>query len=182
MPPSSNPTNQAIVFIIDSYADNLAKKGSNKEGDVIQWGVFDFAVVSGFYSRGGCDTLFVFDLFVLNIQIVSDSSVAVSWANSTDNFGSLPHVQIIYDIRGYLQSLNGLSIVHNLRASNDVADALAKLASGGGFRFYNGKKLFCSSQGFRRLEILKLDDNDELEEYVASRGRNNTKAERLEHP
>ncbi|KAK0600313.1 hypothetical protein LWI29_013748 [Acer saccharum] len=33
-----------------------------------------------------------------------------------------------------------------------------------GFRFYSGRKLFCSAQGFRRLEILKLDVKDELEE------------------
>ncbi|KAK0599896.1 hypothetical protein LWI29_009613 [Acer saccharum] len=70
-----------------------------------------------------------------NIQIASDSSVAVSWANSTDNFGSLPHVQIIYDIRGYLQSLKGLSIVYNPRASNEAADALAKASSSGGEDF-----------------------------------------------
>ena len=67
-----------------------------------------------------------------NIQIVSDSSVAVSWANNIDNFGSLTHVQTIYDIRGYLQNLKGLSIAYNPRASNEAADALAKLSSSGG--------------------------------------------------
>ncbi|TXG65575.1 hypothetical protein EZV62_006850 [Acer yangbiense] len=30
-----------------------------------------------------------------------------------------------------------------------------------GSRFYGGKKLFCSAQGFRRLEILKLDHEDD---------------------
>ncbi|TXG65572.1 hypothetical protein EZV62_006847 [Acer yangbiense] len=34
-----------------------------------------------------------------------------------------------------------------------------------GFKFYSGKNLFCSAHGFRRLEILKLDVKDELEEW-----------------
>ena len=39
-----------------------------------------------------------------------------------------------------------------------------------GFRFYSGKNLFCSAQGFCRLEILKLDVKDELEELQVEEG------------
>ncbi|KAK0600981.1 hypothetical protein LWI29_020169 [Acer saccharum] len=39
-----------------------------------------------------------------------------------------------------------------------------------GSEFYSGKKLFCSAQGFPQLEILKLDDDDGLEEWQVEEG------------
>ncbi|KAK3200302.1 hypothetical protein Dsin_023717 [Dipteronia sinensis] len=39
-----------------------------------------------------------------------------------------------------------------------------------GFGFYSGRKLFCSAEGFPRLEILKLDGNYELEEWQVDEG------------
>ncbi|KAK3225986.1 hypothetical protein Dsin_005848 [Dipteronia sinensis] len=66
-----------------------------------------------------------------NIQIASDSMIAVSWVNNKEEFRSLLHLGTISDIRGHLQSMTGLSIVFNPRASNKVADNLAKLSSNG---------------------------------------------------
>ena len=67
-----------------------------------------------------------------NIHIASDSSVAVSWVNSVDNFGSLTHVNAVLDIRSYLQSQKGLSLVFNPRETNEMADGLAKSGAHGG--------------------------------------------------
>ncbi|KAK1567635.1 hypothetical protein Q3G72_014531 [Acer saccharum] len=67
-----------------------------------------------------------------NIQIVSDSLEAVSWANNLEDFGSLLHVNAVYDIRNHLQKMKGMSIVFNPRASNVMADGLAKMSSNGG--------------------------------------------------
>ncbi|KAI9177172.1 hypothetical protein LWI28_011928 [Acer negundo] len=66
-----------------------------------------------------------------NIQIVSDSRVAVSWANSSEDFESFMHLNVIYDIRDYLQRYKGLSIIFNPRSTNELADSLAKLSSNG---------------------------------------------------
>ncbi|KAK2641221.1 hypothetical protein Ddye_022984 [Dipteronia dyeriana] len=59
------------------------------------------------------------------ITIISDSKSAVSWANGKD-FGCLKLVNLIYDIRGVLQGLAGLSICFRHRDSNSFADSLAK--------------------------------------------------------
>ncbi|KAK2640547.1 hypothetical protein Ddye_028342 [Dipteronia dyeriana] len=57
---------------------------------------------------------------------------------------------------------------------NDLMPSLEKLQSlmilFFGFRFYSGKNLFCSAQGFRWLEILKLEENDKLEEWQVEEG------------
>ncbi|KAK0584376.1 hypothetical protein LWI29_012172 [Acer saccharum] len=66
-----------------------------------------------------------------NIQIVSDYTVAVSWANSVENFGSYRHINIIYDIRGYLQQMKNVSVIFSSRSSNSMADSIAKLSSSG---------------------------------------------------
>ncbi|KAK3219226.1 hypothetical protein Dsin_013196 [Dipteronia sinensis] len=66
-----------------------------------------------------------------NIQIASDSMVAVSWANSKEDLGSILHLGTISDIRGHLQNIKGLSIIFNPRVSNKVAESLAKLSSNG---------------------------------------------------
>ena len=66
------------------------------------------------------------------IQIASDSSIAVSWANCSDDFGNLNSINAVYDIRSFLSSLKGLSIVYNSRDSNVLADGLAKTGSHGG--------------------------------------------------
>ncbi|KAK2638181.1 hypothetical protein Ddye_025976 [Dipteronia dyeriana] len=62
------------------------------------------------------------------ISIVSDSKVAVSWANNGD-FGNINCVNSIYDIRGIMSSLGGLEVVHDSRAFNSFADSLAKMGS-----------------------------------------------------
>ncbi|KAK1576403.1 hypothetical protein Q3G72_013488 [Acer saccharum] len=64
-----------------------------------------------------------------SIIIVSDSRSAVSWINS-DNFGNLNLVNLVYDIRHLIQSRAGISIIHNNRETNSLADSLAKGGSG----------------------------------------------------
>ncbi|KAK3219761.1 hypothetical protein Dsin_013731 [Dipteronia sinensis] len=61
-----------------------------------------------------------------DIIIVSDSMVVVSWVNKTDDFGSLKHVKLIYDIRGFMKLLRRTSVVYNPRHTNSFADDLAK--------------------------------------------------------
>ncbi|KAK1567980.1 hypothetical protein Q3G72_018942 [Acer saccharum] len=62
------------------------------------------------------------------IIIISDSMVAVSWVNGSE-FGSLNHVNLIYDIRSLLHFLGGTVVGYNSRSSNNFADCLAKKAS-----------------------------------------------------
>ncbi|KAK4835951.1 hypothetical protein QYF36_016731 [Acer negundo] len=71
-------------------------------------------------------------LAVYNIQIASDSRVAVSWANNSEDYGSFHHFNAIYDIRDHLQRMEGLSIIYNSRSSNGLVDSLAKRSSNGG--------------------------------------------------
>ncbi|KAK2634746.1 hypothetical protein Ddye_029538 [Dipteronia dyeriana] len=59
------------------------------------------------------------------IKFVSDSTLAVSWINSS-GFRNLEHTQTIYDIRSLQRSLGRASVVFSLRASNSFADMLAK--------------------------------------------------------
>ena len=66
------------------------------------------------------------------ITIASDSMVAVSWVNDKVGFGNLNNVDIIYDIRSYLQSMKGMRVIYNLRSTNSFADNLAKLGSSSG--------------------------------------------------
>ncbi|KAK2650615.1 hypothetical protein Ddye_018104 [Dipteronia dyeriana] len=63
--------------------------------------------------------------FGRNIQIVSDSRIAVAWVNDKD-FGNLKLVQTIYDIRSMLKALSSTSIIYMPRYSNFLADSLAK--------------------------------------------------------
>ena len=65
------------------------------------------------------------------IHVVSDSKVAVNWANTSDGLGSFNHVSIIYDIRGFVSQLRRLKIVHNNRTLNSFANSLAKRGSSG---------------------------------------------------
>ncbi|KAK3230293.1 hypothetical protein Dsin_002174 [Dipteronia sinensis] len=64
-----------------------------------------------------------------NITIVSDSKVVVSWVNNNDGVGSLKHVDIIYDFRCLRNMMRGLSIEYNSRATNSLAENLAKMGS-----------------------------------------------------
>ncbi|KAK0585155.1 hypothetical protein LWI29_024028 [Acer saccharum] len=59
------------------------------------------------------------------ITIISDSKGAVSWVNGS-NFGSLKHVNVIYEIRNFLLSLGRTAVNHNPRSSNCFTDSLAK--------------------------------------------------------
>ncbi|KAK2640486.1 hypothetical protein Ddye_028281 [Dipteronia dyeriana] len=72
------------------------------------------------------------------------------------------------DIHNVLPNLECLMLKHS-NLKHDPMPLLEKLHSlmilNLGTRFYSGKNLFCSAHGFRRLEILKLDDKDELEEW-----------------
>ncbi|KAK3199188.1 hypothetical protein Dsin_022603 [Dipteronia sinensis] len=69
-----------------------------------------------------------------NISIVSDSKVAVSWVNDS-GFGSIKHVNSIYDIQHTLLFMTNTKVVFNSRATNSFADMLAKRdsSSKGGF-------------------------------------------------
>ena len=62
------------------------------------------------------------------ITIVSDSKTAVSWVNSS-GFGSLKHVDYIYDIRSILNLLGRTTVIFNPRSTNCFADSLAKKGS-----------------------------------------------------
>lgn len=52
----------------------------------------------------------------------------VSWANSID-FGSIDHVNTVYDIRSLLRSGAGLKVVFDSRIFNSFADSLAKMGA-----------------------------------------------------
>ncbi|KAK3221278.1 hypothetical protein Dsin_008303 [Dipteronia sinensis] len=67
-------------------------------------------------------------LFGREINIISDSKVAVSWIND-DGFGSLTHVDRVYDTHSYLGVLGGTIVSYSSRASNSFTDNLAKLGS-----------------------------------------------------
>ncbi|KAK0601823.1 hypothetical protein LWI29_027742 [Acer saccharum] len=75
------------------------------------------------------------------------------------------------DIHNVLPNLKRLSLKYSF-LEEDPMPLLEKLHSlmilHLGFNFYSGKNLFCS--GFRRLEILKLDFQDELEECQVEEG------------
>ncbi|KAK3169154.1 hypothetical protein Dsin_000058 [Dipteronia sinensis] len=53
---------------------------------------------------------------------------AVSWVNEGD-FGSLKHINLIYDIRNILHYLSNTVVLYNSRATNSFADLLAKKGS-----------------------------------------------------
>ncbi|KAK3222181.1 hypothetical protein Dsin_009206 [Dipteronia sinensis] len=67
-------------------------------------------------------------LIVKEIDIISDSKVAVSWINS-EGLGSLKHIKLIYEIRSLLNNLHNARVLFNSRASNSFADSLAKKGS-----------------------------------------------------
>ncbi|KAK2646985.1 hypothetical protein Ddye_022180 [Dipteronia dyeriana] len=62
-----------------------------------------------------------------NIEISSDSRMAISWING-EGVGSINHVDLIYDIRSSLEHFGG-KVVYSPRVSNQFADRLAKLGS-----------------------------------------------------
>ena len=62
------------------------------------------------------------------ILICSDSKVAVNWVNGS-GFGSLKHLNLIYDIRSILSFLGNTTIIFNPRSTNSFADFLAKKGS-----------------------------------------------------
>ncbi|KAK2640494.1 hypothetical protein Ddye_028289 [Dipteronia dyeriana] len=72
------------------------------------------------------------------------------------------------DLHNVLPNLECL-LLRNSYLEDDPMPLLEKLPSlmilHLGSEFYSGKNLFCSAHGFRRLEILKLDVKDEVEEW-----------------
>ncbi|KAK3223555.1 hypothetical protein Dsin_010580 [Dipteronia sinensis] len=62
------------------------------------------------------------------IMIARDSKVVVSWINS-DNFGSIDHLNILYDIRCFIHFLGRVNVCFSPRSTNSFADKLAKLGS-----------------------------------------------------
>ncbi|KAK3231067.1 hypothetical protein Dsin_002948 [Dipteronia sinensis] len=62
------------------------------------------------------------------VEIVSDSTVVVNWVNAGD-FGSVKHIDCIYDIREKMASLGSLTVRHNARSTNTLADCLTKFGS-----------------------------------------------------
>ncbi|KAK3225985.1 hypothetical protein Dsin_005847 [Dipteronia sinensis] len=59
------------------------------------------------------------------IVIVSDSKSAVSWVNE-GRFGSIKHVNLIFNIRCNLNKLGNMVVIFNSRASNSFVDMLSK--------------------------------------------------------
>ncbi|KAK4850846.1 hypothetical protein QYF36_010259 [Acer negundo] len=100
----------------------------------------------------------------------------------------LTHCSNLIDLRLYGKIEKPLEDIHKLlpnlecllledsRLEDDPMPSLEKLHNLMilyiGTKFYSGKKLFCSAQGFRRLEILKLDHEDDggLEELQVEEG------------
>ena len=64
----------------------------------------------------------------LSIEIVSDCLNAVEWING-DNVGSIDHINLIYGIRDAQRIHGSMKICYSSRASNSVADALAKMGA-----------------------------------------------------
>ena len=52
----------------------------------------------------------------------------VSWVNC-DNFGSLAHIDFIYEICNWLKAIGKTKVIFKSRASNFIADSLAKEGS-----------------------------------------------------
>ncbi|KAK4851381.1 hypothetical protein QYF36_014652 [Acer negundo] len=77
------------------------------------------------------------------------------------------------DIHNVLPNLKCLLLKYSF-LKEDPMPLLEKLHSlmilNLGSKVYSGKNLFCSAHGFRRLEILKLDVKDELEELHVEEG------------
>ncbi|KAK3219977.1 hypothetical protein Dsin_013947 [Dipteronia sinensis] len=63
-----------------------------------------------------------------DIEVVSDSKVAVSWVTKED-FGNLAYVDAIYDIQSGINYHGCLEAVYNSRAFNSFADSPAKMGS-----------------------------------------------------
>ncbi|KAK3199074.1 hypothetical protein Dsin_022489 [Dipteronia sinensis] len=63
-----------------------------------------------------------------DITIVSNSKVTVSWINEA-GFGNINHVDMVYSVCHYLASLGGTVVSFASRASNSLAENLAKLGS-----------------------------------------------------
>ncbi|KAK2641042.1 hypothetical protein Ddye_022805 [Dipteronia dyeriana] len=68
------------------------------------------------------------------IDIVSDSTEAVSWVNAA-GIGNLAFMNIIQEIQQCLSILGNTLIIFNFRSSNSLADSLAKNGSGKGADF-----------------------------------------------
>ncbi|KAK2649769.1 hypothetical protein Ddye_017258 [Dipteronia dyeriana] len=64
-----------------------------------------------------------------NIMIISDSKIVVCWINGND-FGNMKLLNLIRDIRNFLQKLSGLSVCFLPRGKNSFRDSLAKGALG----------------------------------------------------
>ncbi|KAK2654687.1 hypothetical protein Ddye_014543 [Dipteronia dyeriana] len=68
------------------------------------------------------------DLTDRKVLIASDSKVVMSSVINED-FGSLKHVNIIYEIQSMLRSLINIEVVYNSRSTNSFTDMLAKKGS-----------------------------------------------------
>ncbi|KAK3212280.1 hypothetical protein Dsin_016986 [Dipteronia sinensis] len=77
-----------------------------------------------------------------NMVIASDSKVAISWVNN-DDFGSINHVNLIYDIRSWLKNLGNTMVVYNSRSANSFADILAKRGASNMGDFVNMVESLC---------------------------------------
>ena len=62
------------------------------------------------------------------LEVASDSATAVSWVTG-DGFGSITHVNQVYNIRSILRGLEGAQRLYNPRSTNTFADRLAKMGS-----------------------------------------------------
>ncbi|KAK3220390.1 hypothetical protein Dsin_014360 [Dipteronia sinensis] len=62
------------------------------------------------------------------VTIASDSKVAVAWINDK-NFGSLKHMDLLYEIQSFLNSLEGVVVKFSPGEMNSLADRMAKLSS-----------------------------------------------------
>lgn len=92
-------------------------------------GILDSNFVKLLAIRKACDLCISrSDLAARKILLASDSKVAVSWVLN-DDFGSIKHVNIIYEIQSLLRTLGNLKVIFNPRTTNSFNDMLAKKGS-----------------------------------------------------
>ncbi|KAK3221407.1 hypothetical protein Dsin_008432 [Dipteronia sinensis] len=136
----SPPENDALKFNVDRVANGDRSRAGiggalyNSNGAVLcsffaSMGAQEAITTEVLAIHKACSLCVEKGIFVgRRIEFISDSREAVSWVNE-EGFGSLQHLNLIYDIRFMLASLGNAVVIFNPRFSNSLADALAKKGS-----------------------------------------------------
>ncbi|KAK3200309.1 hypothetical protein Dsin_023724 [Dipteronia sinensis] len=109
--------------------------------------------------------------YILRKWLTDITKIAYDAEDVLDNF--ILQTKLPEDIHKVLPNLECLLLKYSC-LEDDPMPLLGKLPSlmilNLGSEFYTGKTLFCTAQGFPQLEILKLDDDDGLEEWQVEEG------------